>query len=318
MPHRIAYDNLKVAVLRILQGKGRDEQRSFVVFRSHYLFESRFCTPSKAHEKGSVEHSVGFGRRNFLVPLPQVSSFEELNELLLERCLSDDSRRVKGQPVPIGEAFESERPYLRPLPQHDYDCSTPHAATLNGYCQVVFETNRYSVPADQRRQNLLLKAYPFHIEILDHEGVVARHERCYGREEDVLDPLHYLSLLYERPGAFEHAKSMRRWREGWPKIYERLLEHLRPKWPDGRGVREFVSVLSLHRDYAPPLIEAAIEEALEFGCAHHDGVLLCLRQRSRVEAPVVSLALDATLDWADVGTQPLELSRYDQLLRKAL
>lgn len=314
VPHRIAYDNLKTAVFRILKGKKRREQQSFTVFRSHYLFESRFCTPAQAHEKGSIEHGVGFGRRNFMVPLPEVDSFEELNALLLERCASDDSRRVKGQPLPIGEAWEIELPYLRSLPDYDYDCCTPYNATLNGYCQVVFETNRYSIPPERRRKNLALKAYPFHVEILDHEGVLVRHQRSYGYEEDIYDPLHYLSMLKERLGAFEHARPLRRWRKQWPNVYELLLEHLADKWPDGRGIREFISMLELHRDYPGELIEEAVAQALEFGCAHYDGVLLCVRQLSRKEKPAVSLELDPSSSWATVGTQPVELARYNQLL----
>ena len=43
IPHRISYDNLKVAVLRILEGRNRQEQEAFIVFRSHYLFEPKGC-----------------------------------------------------------------------------------------------------------------------------------------------------------------------------------------------------------------------------------------------------------------------------------
>jgi transposase len=42
IPQRITYDNLKTAVLRVLQGHTRQEQQAFIVFRSHYLFESNF------------------------------------------------------------------------------------------------------------------------------------------------------------------------------------------------------------------------------------------------------------------------------------
>ncbi|MEZ4706792.1 MAG: hypothetical protein R3A44_06285 [Caldilineaceae bacterium] len=35
--------------------------------------------------------------------------------------------------------------------------------TLNRYSQVVFETNRYSVPVELAQKHLVLKAYPFHI-----------------------------------------------------------------------------------------------------------------------------------------------------------
>ena len=52
VPHRLAYDNLSTAVRRVLEGRNREEQQAFIAFRSHYLFESRFCTPAQSHEKG--------------------------------------------------------------------------------------------------------------------------------------------------------------------------------------------------------------------------------------------------------------------------
>jgi len=70
VPQRLSYDNLKTAVQRILSGRKRQEQTAFVGFRSHYLFESHFCTPGRGNQKGGVEHGVGFGRRNFMVPIP--------------------------------------------------------------------------------------------------------------------------------------------------------------------------------------------------------------------------------------------------------
>jgi transposase len=85
VPQRISYDNLKTAVQHILQGRNRIEQTDFVRFRSHYLFESRFCTPAQGHEKGGVESAVGYSRRNFLTPVPAVADYDELNALLLGR-----------------------------------------------------------------------------------------------------------------------------------------------------------------------------------------------------------------------------------------
>ena len=37
VPQRLTYDNLKAAVLRVLAGRGRQEQERFIVFRSHPL-----------------------------------------------------------------------------------------------------------------------------------------------------------------------------------------------------------------------------------------------------------------------------------------
>ena len=159
VPRRITYDNLKAAVQRILTGHTRQAQQACIVFRSHNLFESHFCTPGEGHEKGSVEHRVGFNRRNFMVPIPQVVSFEALNAHLLAQCLADDARQVKGQPTTIGEAYRLEQPALQPLPEWAFECCITRPATLTPYSQGVFETNRYSVPADSPYPHLIIKAY---------------------------------------------------------------------------------------------------------------------------------------------------------------
>ena len=316
VPRCISYDNLKAAVQRILEGRNRQEQEAFIVFRSHYLFESRFCTPGQAHEKGRVEDGVGFSRRNFMVPIPKVASFEELNAHLLAACLADDQRRVDRQKVTVGEAWEMEKPYLLPLPGRDFECCVTRPVTLNPYSQVEFETNRYSVPADQAYRNLVLRAYPFRVDVLHLNHVIASHPRCYDREQDILDPLHYLPLLEQRPGAFDHAKPIRRWREGWPAVYERLLAQLRTQWPNGQGVREFVRILKLHRDHPADLIAQAVEEALAYGCGHADGVALCLRQLKDPELPVSPMNLTKWPQLITVGSQAPDLRCYDQLLER--
>jgi transposase len=305
VPRRISYDNLKAAVQKVLEGSNRQEQQSFIVFRSHYLFDSHFCTPGQGHEKGGVEHGVGFGRRNFMVPLPDVASFEELNALLLQECLVDDQRKVDGQEVLIGQAWELEKPHLRPLPERDFECCVVRPVVLNPYSQVEFETNRYSVPTDRAQRNLVLKAFPFRVDVLHLKEVIASHPRCYGRNQDMVDPLHYLPLLAQRPGAFQHAKPIRRWRETWPVAFEQLFNHLTEQRSDGRGVREFIAVLQLCRRYPEPLVEQAVRQALVYGCGHADGVELCLRQLVNPDVRVPSLDLDDSPAWDVLGTQPL-------------
>jgi hypothetical protein len=263
-----------------------------------------------------VEDGVGFARRNFLVPIPHVASFAELNDLLLTACLADDQRRVDRQPAPVGEAWEQEKPFLLPLPEKDFECCVTRAVTLNPYSQVEFETNRYSVPTDKAYPNLVLKAYPFRIDVLYLDQVVARHRRCYQRQQDVLDPLHYLPLLEQRPGAFEHAKPIRRWREGWPPIYERLLARLREQWPEGRGVREFVRILKLHGQHPAERVQQAVEQAMTYGCAHADGIELCLHQLLHPDHATIVLDLADQPRLVGVGMQPPDLVCYEQLLER--
>jgi len=310
VPYRITYDNLKAAVQKVLEGRTRREQRAFVALRSHYLFESHFCTPGQGNQKGGVEHAVGFGRRNFLVPIPQVASFAALNALLLACCQEDDGRQVDGQAVTIGEAWALEQPLLRTLPGKDYACCVSKPVALTPYSQVEFAGNRYSVPADKAEAHLTIQAYPFSVDILHGDDVIASHPRCYGKDQDIYDPLHYLPLLEQRPGAFQHAKPLRRWRASWPPVYERLLAQLQV---EEEGLREFIRILKLHQEYPAQLIEQAVGQALAYGCLHLDGVKLCLRQFLVPTLAVSALDLSAHPQLG-IAIELPDLRCYDQLL----
>jgi hypothetical protein len=180
----------------------------------------------------------------------------------------------------------------------------------------MFETNRYSVPVAKARREVTLKAYPFVIDIFDEKGnQLARHPRSYGKEQDIFDPLHYLSLLEQRPGAFDYAKPIKEWRKEWPPSYSRMLENLQEKWPEGRGVQEFIRILQLHKDYPADLIEQAIDQALSYGCVHLDGVLHCLHQLIEPKEPPKSLDLSDRPDLQNIGNQPVGISRYEKLLK---
>jgi hypothetical protein len=179
-------------VFRILEGHHRQEQRAFSAFRSHYLFESHYCTPAQGHEKGGVESDVGYAQRNFFAPIPKAKDFAELNAVLHQACLNDMQRSVRGENRTVAEVWQSEKSSLLPLEGHDFRACSNHLATVNPYSQVVFETNRYSVPSKYVGQQLPLRAYPFRVEVLSAAEVIAEHPRCFDREQDILNPLHYL------------------------------------------------------------------------------------------------------------------------------
>ena len=314
IPRRITYDNLKTAVYRILEGRNRQEQEAFKRFRSHYLFESNYCNPAQGHEKGGVENDAGYAQRNFLAPLLEVASYAELNQVLLSRCRKNVDRQIRGKTERVAQLWESEKPLFLPFPLRDFAACRTHLVHPNGYSQVEFDTNRYSVPVERRNDPLVLEAYPFRIRILSDEGLVVEHPRCFGREQDVLDPLHYLPLLEQRPGALEYAVPIRRWRKTWPVAYEQLLTELRGRWPEGRGVREFIAILKLHSEFPGEYVEQAVQAALELGASHLDGVRLCLRQLLEERQALPSLNLTDRPTLASVGQQPVNLHQYDQLL----
>ena len=316
IPRRLTYDNLKTAVYKILTGRNRQEQETFKRFRSYYLFESNYCNPAQGHEKGGVENDVGYAQRNFMTPLLEVDSYEELNAILWKACQENLHRRVRGQLTSVADLLSDERSQFLPLPGELFSACVSYPVKPNGYSQVDLDTNRYSVPAEHGNDQLVLRAYPFRVEVLLGKEVIANHPRCFGREKDILDPLHYLNLLEQRPGAFEHAKPLRHWRKHWPKEYDRLLEALRSRLPDGRGVKEFIAVLKLHREYPAEQVQQAVQAALELGAASLDGVTLCLRQLQHTQPQFHALESERFANLAAFGNQPVNLQQYDRLVAR--
>ena len=70
VPARVAYDNLRAAVVRILVGGARTLTPRFAALASHYLLEACFCRPGEGHDKGGVESRGKAVRQQALVPIP--------------------------------------------------------------------------------------------------------------------------------------------------------------------------------------------------------------------------------------------------------
>ncbi|MEM7383973.1 MAG: hypothetical protein AAF514_03425 [Verrucomicrobiota bacterium] len=97
VPTWISYDNTKIAVAKMLKGRDRPLTDGFLQLQSHYLFEAHFCLAARGNEKGVVERMAGYGRSNFLVPVPEVETLEELNLRLEESCRRDLKRQLRGK-----------------------------------------------------------------------------------------------------------------------------------------------------------------------------------------------------------------------------
>lgn len=311
-PQQVWYDNLKVAVLKILKGRNRQEQEAFVSFRSHYLFEAHFCNTRAAWEKGGVEGKVGYGRRNWLVPTKEFSSWEALNAYLAEQCRTEWKRQLRGREESIGRRLSREQAYFLPLPTF-FPCCKSVPVKPNHLSLVVFDTNRYSVPVDHAHERLLLRAFVNRVEITNGVTVVATHPRSWEREQDILDPLHYLSLLERKPRAFAQSKAIRQWRQHWPEAFERYWAVLRQKLPEGAWTTTFVQILKLCEQYSEESLAMALDEALRHHCYSYDGVRELLRRQNELP-PAAPLALDNRPDLREVVVQMPDLAQFNRLL----
>ena len=116
--------------------------------QSHGLFAVKFGRPGKGNDKGNVEGLVGYARRNFLVPVPRVASWEELNAHLVEECRRRRERKVWGQEETIGQRFECDRERLLALPATPYEACEKRTTRVKSQALVRYATNDYSVPVE--------------------------------------------------------------------------------------------------------------------------------------------------------------------------
>ncbi len=279
VPTRILYDNTKIAVARILGGEQRQRTRAFSELQSYYLFADKFGRPARGNDKGKVEGLVGYARRNFMVPIPRVSSWEALNAHLEEQCRKRRERRLRGHSETIGERFERDRAAMLPLPATPYEACEKISARVSSLALVRYRSNDYSVPTQYGHRQVWVKGYVHDVLIACGSEVIARHKRSYEREAVVFDPLHYLALLEQKTRALDQAAPLAGWQ--LPECFAHLRRLLEARLKK-HGSREYVQVLRLLESFALAEVTHAIEDALLLGAISFDAVrhlLLCRIER---------------------------------------
>jgi transposase len=244
VPGRIRYDNLTAAVARVLGGRDRIETDRFVALRSHYGFESFFCEPGErgAHEKGGVEGEVGRFRRRHLVPVPAVASLAELDELLATADRTDARRHVDGRRETVGQAFEAERPHLRPLPDEPFEAAVTLRARVDRKARVCVRQRWYSVPAHLVGREVDVRLGARALTVVVDGRTVAAHERSPRKGSQTLVLDHYLEALARKPGALSSSLTLAQAREAgiFTSAHDRFWRRARRRLGDGAGTRALI------------------------------------------------------------------------------
>ena len=313
VPQALWYDNLSNAVQKVLTGWEREEQESFISFRSHYLFKAEFCNVASGWEKGGVEGRVGYIRRNWLIGAGEFASWQALNEALREQCQSELMRCLPRRTESIGARLQVEQCALRSLPARPYLCRKTLAVKANHLSLVSYRSNRYSVPVEKAQEALTLHVYVERIEIVCGGEVVASHRRSWAREQDLLNPYHYLPLLAQKPRAFSQAQVIRQWRSIWPALFDDYFEQLKKRLPSTEATRRFIEILKLGETHGESKLAMVLEEALQRGCWEVAGIGELLRRTSEGAAPPAARLLDHPR-LAAVQVKVPDLACFNQLL----
>jgi transposase len=312
VPTRILYDNTKIAVARILGGEERQKTRAFSELQSYYLFADKFGRPAKGNDKGKVEGLVGYARRNFMVPIPRVSSWEELNTRLETESQKRRLRRLRGHTEAIGERFKRDHAAMLPLPAAPYEACEKIAGRVSSLSLVRYRSNDYSVPTQYGHRQVWVKGYVHEVVIACASAIIARHERSYEREAVVFDPRHYLALLEQKTRALDQAAPLAGWQ--LPECFRQLRRLLEARLKK-HGSREYVQVLRLLETFALAEVTHAIEDALLLGTISFDAVRHLLLCRIEQRPPRLDMDNYPHLPMAQVRTT--QAADYMTLLAEA-
>lgn len=311
----IRYDNLKPAVIRIALGRERFEHPRFVAMRSHYGYDSFFCTPGVdgAHEKGGVEGEIGRFRRRHLTPMPHVGSLEALNAALAAADARDDARRIAGRTETVGQSAAREAPLLRPLPAERFDVALRLSCRVDAKARICVRQSYYSVPARYASRRLEVRLGATMITVYDGASILAQHPRSLHKYSEDLILDHYLEVLSRKPGALAGSTPLAAARASgaFTVDHQRFWEAARRRLGDGPGTRALIGVLLLHRILPAEAVIAGIQAALSIESCDPDLVAVEARRAHHPEPPPPLIMPPSR---ADAARPAPNLTGYDQLL----
>ncbi len=321
VPRRLAYDNLKSAVIRVGKGKERVLNETFKKLRCHYLFEVRFCNVARGNEKGDVENLAKRSERTYLTPLPEVTSLDELNEHLLACC-----RKDLGLPGarPHQDRFrstllEEDRRGLYELQPTAFEACGLVDTVIDKRSLVTVATNSYSAPTRWAHHPVRVKVFVDSVELWCEHQRVAVHPRNHGKGQYILEPTHYLNLLRTKPGSLDNARPFKGMTApgasgagGWGEDFDRLRRELEYRY-ESEGTRKFINVLLLFTEYDPDEVRQAVSRCVQRRAFSDEAVLGVLRNEpiGSTHRPLDLSHRPELLNVSD-GIRPAAL--YDQLL----
>ena len=306
LPRQWLFDNAKTIVLERHGDVARFHPVLLDIAASLHV-QPRLCTPGKPHEKGGVERAIRFFKERFFAAR-SFHSIEHGNAQLRDFIaeIADARPHPRHPERAVAEVFAEEQPRLLPLPDPlpETDLITPISVDKTAFIRL--DTNRYSVPPSFANTSLTLVASDTLVRLLDGGREVARHERCWGRNQWREAPEHRAELLAQKKAARD-LKGRDRLRAEVPAIdvlYERWVEHERSL---GAMVTRTLGLLDA---YGPVLLQKAVAEMIERG-THDPGALAILCEQHRHQANAAPLVLHFGDHVRERDVIPHDLGGYD-------
>ena len=304
VPQRLAYDNLRAAVTKILVGAERQLTARFEAMASHYLCEPSFCRPRTGHDKGGVEARGKGIRWQHLVPIPTGASLDEINRALMARL---DSRLVDGKDADgrtIGNRFTVELERMLPLPLHAFSACATRLVGVSRRSLVSVEGAVYSAPCEWAGLDVTVHVGADRVEIVGPSGSVHHPRMRFGQR--AIDYRHYLRELQRKPQAVRQVAT---------ELVRDLGEPFASTWrslTDAHGPRQAARIFAKVLGHVEARGFAVVAEALSRALDRGEPILLALEPAPSAQPPLEVDALPQNLRSVEVSSG--RAADYDALL----
>lgn len=307
VPREVWWDNPTTVAIHVGRGRDRTLHPRYAALASHYTFTPTFCLPVTPREKPRVENRVKDLQRMWATPVPRVASLDELNAHLRRCSVTARDRTCGSQVETVGTRFARDLAAALPVPARAFEACVLQPGSVDKYQTAAFDGNRYSVPRRWAFRPVTVKGFVDRVEIVADHRVVATHARTYATGERVLDPLHFLAILEQRPATLDHAPVYRDW--ALPPAFADLRRDLETRLGVPAGVRQFIRVLQLLAAHPLDRVEQAVQLVRIRGDPTAVVITACVERLARQSAPGVS---DTPMS---LTRSPLpDLSRFNRLL----
>ena len=215
VPHRMVYDNMRVAVKSFVGGKHPTD--ALIRLEAAYGFTHRFCNAHKGNEKGHVERSVEVVRRAAFCRVDSFESIMAAQMQVVHACslLNVPLDMLEGS---AEQKVEEEWKYMLPLVR-EVGCFEQQEYTVDKYSTIVVGKVHYSVPDHLVGKKVVALLYSNAIKVWYRGKVVCEHERT-PLNGWKLDIMHYLRTLQRKPGAVAGSVALYMLRDDLKLIFE--------------------------------------------------------------------------------------------------
>ena len=275
VPLKMIIDNAKCAITRACY-YDPEVQRSYGEMAEGYGFVISPCPPRDPQKKGRVESGVKFVKNSF-VPLRTFRSLNDANQQLQAWIMETAGNRIHGttRQKPLNLFAESEKPFLKSLPDVPVELAAWCQVKVHGNCHVQFEKSYYSSPYRLAHKKLWLRATNNTVKLYDDLNLVATHPRLkkpgtYSTVDDHMPPAAIAWKLQDPQWCLKQSEAVGpSCHEVIRKLFgDSVLDHLRA----AQGI------IGLSKKYGPVRLEKACIRALHFDNVRYKSVKNILGQ----------------------------------------